>query len=118
MLWGTHARTSRETGQTVENLRRAAPKSEEIFFLKIKTLFHALITGCVITDRVGGIVRQAVRCFYFPRSVVRATTLRVSDGTDTMFYYLSGTADGTTMVRTYDINIIYDDVRTVFERTR
>jgi len=63
------ALTSWETGQTVENLSRASPKSEEIFFLKIKTLFHALITGCVITDRVGGIVRQAVRCFYFARSV-------------------------------------------------
>lgn len=31
---GAHARTSRETVQTVENLRRAPPKSEEIFFFK------------------------------------------------------------------------------------
>lgn len=35
----------------------ARRRSREIFFFKIKTLFHALITGCVITDRVGGIVR-------------------------------------------------------------
>lgn len=29
---GAHARTSRETGPSVVNLRRAPPKSEEIFF--------------------------------------------------------------------------------------
>lgn len=86
----------------------------KFFFLKIKTLFHALITGCVITVRVGGIVRQAVRFFSIPRPVQQQHRACPTWRTRRFIICLVSR----TVQQWYDINMIYDDVRTAVRYTK